>query len=230
MSYIQKKNAALSASSAHFSALAPVVTGLLPARIAFKIEVVPLAKPLSSAQLVGELSRHGVSCTELPLRLYNEGSVHGKPRKLDNSDCRIGKENLYESDAAFAEIYRDLTALVTKMLEHYQPKVEDDMIASMEMQDLDKITMQQWKPPGWHVQLPFSPDQKQKLGPEALSAIDRVVARYRAALGNEYSQTANSNGWKDATLEDSDPPTTLTGMPSMASGDMTLSDGYRGRC
>lgn len=222
MTYIQKKNAALSASSAHLSALAPITSSLLSARLGFPIVIEKLSQQLSSAQLVSDLARHGVSTTELPLRLYNEGSVHGKPRKLDNSDCITGKENLYPSMEQFLDIYSSLEALIKEMLAFYKPKEASDMIASMELQDLDKVTMQQWKAPGWHVQMPFSPDQKADLGPEALSAIDRVVARYRKALGNDYSQTADPNGWKAATLEDSDPPTTLTGMPAMASGDLTL--------
>lgn len=224
MTYIQKKNAALSASSAHLSALAPITSSLLSARLGFPIVVEKLPQQLSSAQLVSDLARHGVSTTELPLRLYNEGSVHGKPRKLDNSDCITGKENLYPSMERFLDIYSSLEALIKEMLAFYKPKEASDMIASMELQDLDKVTMQQWKAPGWHIQMPFSPDQKADLGPEALTAIDRVVARYRKALGNDYSQTADPNGWKAATLEDSDPPTTLTGMPAMASGDLTLTN------
>lgn len=172
----------------------------------------------SSTSLLNDLLRRGVDIkrVENPFNNYREATYLGKNRLLDNSDCLVGKEQLYDDLEHFRRVYSNLRELTKNMLNYYEPVEGDSIIAQMEMEDLNKITIQQWKPTGWHLQSPITDAAVPKnLDVVAKSAMASVFDGYGDVL-RKLPQASQS--WEELVMQDDDPPDTMTGAPLFASG------------
>lgn len=199
----------------YFSHLSPLkdVDKIMPALIGERIEVEP-HNPISSNDIISAMIKKGANVAQVPLAVYSKRS-EGVPRKMDNSDVIAGYEPLYDDLGHFDEIRRDLIGVKDIISQSVE---SSDLISSMCHQDLDKWCMQRWRPPGWFLHMPFSPDLK--LDGYALSfhrTLDVVTDVYASKVPKEIAQLS----MKDLMMMDFDPNDTNVGMPTLASGDMT---------
>jgi hypothetical protein len=188
------------------------------------IEVNRLDKPFTTASAIHDLISRGAKLTEIPLRYYRESIYSGVNRKLDNSEFLKGKETLYD-DLEHALRVRHMTdSLIKEMIAFYdrdEATLESEGIrdlASMEMQDLDKVTAQHWKPTGWFLNSPVTDAEVPKLSEDSRAMLRKVAAHYGEVL---RSTGLDSMHPAELTLMDSDPQDTMTGSPTFASGDNT---------
>jgi hypothetical protein len=186
-----------------------------------RIELVSHSSTVDSASVEGALLARSASLTPIPFRYYRDSAYNGKNRAADNSDINVGKETLYDSPADMLRVIGVLKTAIHTMLSDYQAHESSDLIASMEMQDLNKVTIQAWRPTGWFMQSPitdvevpsfFAPDSPQR------AAVAAVLRRYVKAL---QPTRLLEKKWIELAMMDSDPPDTMTGSPTFASGDLT---------
>jgi hypothetical protein len=161
-----------------------------------------------------ELIRKGAVIKELPVPLYRAGTYDGTVRLLDNSDWLKGKEPIYGDMEGLTRLRAQLIPVLNRWTEECSKS--ESLVASMEMQDLEKITAQQWKPPGWFLASPVTDAPV----PKVLSAKARRAMR---AVAKRYAMVLTRDGFlhkslKELTLLDSDPPDTMTGAPTWVGG------------
>lgn len=175
---------------------------------------------LSSGDVEAQLAMKGAHLERIPFRYYRGATYQGKNRKLDNSDFLTGKAPLYDDLPQMEDTYRSVASLVSKMMNYYRPLQEKSLIASMELQDLPKVTAQQWKPTGWFLASPVTEAQvPQTLPAEALEVLEFVAVQ---VYGEVLTTTGlRDTSWQELTLMDSDPPDTMVGAPTYASGEKT---------
>jgi hypothetical protein len=87
----------------------------------------------------------------------------------------------------------------------------------MEMQDLPKITAQQWKPTGWYLNSPITDAEVPQLGEYARSFVKKICDYY----GRRLKMLNLPTDIYQLIAMDDDPPDTMTGAPTFASGDRT---------
>lgn len=192
-------------------------SSVLPAAVPPSI-VVETVPAVTSHQVMDAAISKGASISQLSVPVYGIGS-EGKTRRVDGMDMIKDYEPIY-SDLSHL---RSVTSEVSKWIKDYDSLLESKssampLIQSIEKQDLNKVTMQRFRPPGWFIHAPFSPTIKTTpYGEEFLSSLRCVLKRYAAALG-PFIKTSEM----DLMLMDYDPPDTNTGMPTLSSGDQTL--------
>lgn len=192
------------------------IQSLIPASIDGPIKLTKHA-PIFSADVLRKAAVMGAQVTEVPIPAYGTNS-EGKSRRLDNSDCLIGYEPLYGGDLSLLKsINREVADILPKLRQIWgSGTFLARVMASVESQDLDKLTMQRWRPPGWFVHLPFADDiKKSSYDSEFRSALMVVADRYASV------QKLPSQSWSsiyDLMATDYDPPDTSTGMPTLESG------------
>jgi hypothetical protein len=179
-----------------------------------KIEITRLRAMKTSAGQQAELIKRGAHIEELPVPLYRTGTYSGTVRLLDNSDWLKGKEPVYGDMDNLSAIRAKLIPVLNKWTE--RASNDTTLIGSMEMQDLEKITAQQWKPPGWFLASPVTDaDVPKVLSPRAMRVLRRVAKRYAYVLRRDAFL---SKSLQELTLLDSDPPDTMTGAPTWVGG------------
>lgn len=196
---------------------------LLPSRLGYKMELTPLAAeaggPLTSGHLVDELSSRGVRLTDLPFSYYRQEVYNGRNRELSNQDCIKGKIPVYGDFSRFKAVYDELQVLIANMLSHYTSRQDGSILARMELEDLEKITMQQWKPTGWFLQSPICdreiPDVYHH--PEARAMVRKILARVYVPKIKDLL----NRDFRTLAMMDDDPPDTLTGAPFFGAGEQT---------
>lgn len=187
---------------------------LWPARLNENIvlEKIPL---VTSADMVLDLEKRGAKVVHnyFAPPNYRQGTYVGKNRQLDNTDWINGKEPLYDSLDHVNQVRLDLKDVIGKWTQRCK---EGGIIGQMEMEDLEKVTAQQWKSCGWFLEAPVTKaDVPDKLPFEAIAAIKAVVGRY--AKINKRLGLLNTDPWK-LVLEDDDPGDTLSGAPTFVGG------------
>lgn len=190
-------------------------TGLISAVLCSDIEKQKVVMMDSSSVVAREYS-HGNTVAAVPLAHYRASTYSGRNRRKDAADFLSGKSPLYSDIDHFKTIHSNIEDLVRQMLNYYEPRVAISMLASMEMQDLNKITAQQWKPTGYFLD-PQASDQMLAKGSEHIRKkyFDLVVKKYVIALeGTPYLKM----GHRELIMEDWDPSDTMTGLPTCASG------------
>lgn len=195
---------------------------LLPALIHLdKIEI-EQGPGRSSSDFIADITKHGGQVTSYPFRYYRQNTMAGKNRKLDNTDIIIGKEPLYGDFTTFLATHKRVKALVTEMLAYYRSQLEKgSMLAQTELEDLEKITIQAWRMTGYFVDSPISSEIIPKLDSFALSTLTTVAKKYVAELKRAYPAIYQAD-FKTLIALDADPPDTMTGVPTLASGSDTL--------
>jgi len=194
----------------------PVPEGLWPALLDGEITIEPLKTGLSSADLWEELASRGAELETEYIPLYRSSTYVGTPRSLDNSDWLKGKKPLYDTVAALAAIRTPLIELIKEMRSVYDAeKASGSLIASMELQDLEKITAQQWKPTGWFLQSPVTDVDVPQIPVKCAEVMRRVCRRYASVLKEDGFL---DKSLLELTLLDSDPPDTMTGSPTWVGG------------
>lgn len=193
---------------------------LRPALLHYDSVVVEkLPSVVTSWDTMALLESKGATLTQIPFRYYRDMLYQGVNRRLDNSDWIKGKTPLYEDLQSALSIADDIKGLVLKMMHHYDPERNATLLASMEMQDLPKVTAQQWKPTGWFCESPVTDAEvPDKLSPTALSVLNAVAGEYGRILKTTEFATMS---WQDLTLLDTDPDDTMTGAPTYAAGEQT---------
>jgi len=185
---------------------------LIPALVGGAIEFDSIT-PLSSQSVVEDMVSHGASIDHLDLALYPSSAL-GKSRRLDNEDCLVGYSPLYDDLSHFKSIYLRISEVIRQVKQTCEPA---PLISSMEMQDLEKVCLQRWKPPGYHVHMPFSPDIKHDAYPAIFVKALKTIARVYREKASEMC----SLSLRELIMLDSDPPETNTGLPTLAAGDDT---------
>lgn len=190
---------------------------IIPALLSVKsVKLAPQPRAKSSATVMQDLLARGAKLESVPFSYYRAATYQGANRLLDNTDIMKGKEVLYTGFDHAVKVSEKVRIMVHDMIAFYEPLQEKNLIASMEMQDLPKVTIQQWKPTGWHLASPVT-DAKvpRKLSPEALRTLKKVASHY----GEILSRTGlKDKTFRDLALMDSDPQTTMTGAPTYVSG------------
>lgn len=178
------------------------------------IELNPLASIKTSWDVVSELEKKNTQVEDIPFRYYRSATYDGVNRSLDNSDWLKGKTPLYTTKEEADLIRQGVRALAQRMIDRYD-RPEAGLLGSMEMEDLPKITAQQWKPCGWFLASPITDAEVPELSDYALGFVKRITSFYGKKL---RSLGLPSDIYELIALDD-DPPDTMTGAPTFASGD-----------
>lgn len=185
-----------------------------------KVEIKRHESPKYSFDIVAYLENRGAKLTRHMFPYYRAMVYEAGTRPTDNSDMAKNRSPLYGDDANKAEkISRAVGKLVNTMLKHYEPLEKSQLRASMELQDLRKVTVQNWKPVGWFLNSPITDAQvPTELSPEAERGLAQVAAHYGRVLSTLPEAKLSRD---EMILLDSDPPDTMTGSPTFASGERT---------
>jgi hypothetical protein len=191
-----------------------VPDSLWPSIIDGEIQITKLPKMDTSAAREAALIARGAVVQELPIPLYRAGVYFGTPRRLDNQDWLKGKEPVYGSFEVLEDIRSSLIPIIKKWRSECESSTS--LVASMEMQDLEKITAQQWKPTAWFLASPVTAAEVPRIiSPLGRKALRTVCRRYARVLARDGFL---SKSLKELTLLDSDPPDTMTGAPTWTGG------------
>lgn len=201
----------------HAAPQAAVAAGMLPTLPGQECEFKPISPALSSATALDNLVKKGATLTDIPFAYYKAQTYAGVNRRLDNSDFLKGKEPVFGSLPVAMDVYRDVAALVREMLAKWGPRESTDLIASMEMQDAPKVTVQQHKPTGWHLQSPVAEQPIPPMTDMHRQVFRRLAIHYASRIPADLKQ----EDWLRTILRDSDPPDTMTGSPTFTSGERT---------
>jgi len=197
----------------HRSPLGDSTKRLIPASIPESI-VINSVRSVTSQDVVNKIKGKGALVDEVPVAVYR-ASAEGKPRRLDNSDVLVGYKPLYDGLSHFQECYGLVKRAVVGLKDLF---CTNSVVDSAELQDLDKITMQRWRPTGWFLHVPFSESLKlTAYEQEFINSVRVVVRRYAAVLKGEQ----RVSDWQSMILNDFDPPDTMVGMPTMMSGNLS---------
>lgn len=201
----------------HHSVTKQALSALIPVAVNTPIAIQKAPARTSIDLMMANASR-GLKAASLPLPIYRASSV-GSARSLDNSECIMWYDPIYDDLAHFKEIY----ALIEKLVAKWTSECAADktLISSMEMQDLKKIAQQRWKYIGWFLEPPISPAMvTTHMSKEFEIALDAVAKRY-ASTGIPGGIRASRDRVVQLILQDFDPPDTMVGMPTLASGQQT---------
>jgi len=221
---IDKANSAAGMSNDSWSHSNPAadVSKLQPALITTNSIVLEKISK-SSSDLIATMASDGAHVRTYAASLYRSGTYLGTNRALNGADLIKGKKVLYESPAHAIQICSALHSVVKDIstLAADAKTPTDVIVGSMEMQDAEKLTMQQWKPVGWHLTKPYA-DWFRKSGPNRslLPYIDKVLDKYCSVIPELLSKT-DSWYWKYSE-EDWDPADTMTGLWTAAAGEKTF--------
>lgn len=171
----------------------------------------------SGAALADLLRSKGDTVESYPIPYYREQVYTGQPRLLDNSDWLKGKEPVYGTFGNLSEVRLKLIPLIKDMISFYEGK-PDSYVAKCELEDLPKITAQQWKRPGWFLDSPITEAEvPAQLSPLALKMLDFVAATY----AEKADPAMMTKPWRELALMDYDPDDSMTGSPTFAAGEKT---------
>lgn len=188
---------------------------LIPALIHMdKIELEPIHR--SSADFINRFASAGGRIDEYPFKYYREQTLSGVTRAFDNSDLIKGKEPVWGDLPTLLHLLPSIRSLVKDMIAYYDEATNHSLIAQMENEDLTKITIQQWKPTGYFVNNQICDNMVPATIPLACKKILRVIA-------SQYAKKAGLTDLRFTPLcsMDDDPPDTMTGVPTLASGGRT---------
>jgi len=135
MSQADKLLANINPGDTHFDHNSPEsgLTKLIPAALTEPMRVERLPHSVTSQELLDKYRPKGLLSEQIPLPLYRASAV-GSPRRLDNTECIQGYGPLYDDLSHFKEIYGQLVPLLEEWIKDYESR--DDLLASMELQDL----------------------------------------------------------------------------------------------
>lgn len=193
------------------------VTKLIPSNLSMaKIDIRPVQDMTSTVDAAQRIIQRGGSVIDMPFSYYRLSSL-GRPRRLDNADLLVGKEPVYGDMDNLKSVDASTRQLVSDMLRRYQDQVSTSFIARCCMEDLPKISWQQWRYPGWTTQSPIADQDIPQLSSRQTAIIRRVIRHYKRVLKAKYPELLKMSS-KQLRMLDDDPPDTLTGMPLCASG------------
>lgn len=178
------------------------------------IQLEQLTQPVTSWDMVALLQARNTQVEDVPFKYYRSATYDGVNRLLDNSDWLKGKTPLYDSLSQCDRLRHQVHDLAARMIAYYD-RPEAGLIGSMEMEDLPKITAQQWKPCGWFLASPITDAEVPELDDYAKSFVTRITQFYGAKLRTLGLPT----DIYELIAMDDDPPDTMTGAPTFASGD-----------
>lgn len=210
--------AARGAEASHWDHANPEVglERIIPALVpSSEIELTRLDQPVTSWDMVSMLTQRNTLVEDIPFKYYRSSTYDGVNRLFSNEDWLKGKDPLYDGDLALARsIHDQVQALARRMMDAYD-KPEAGLIGSMEMEDLPKITAQQWKPCGWFLASPITDAQVPELSDYAKQFVRDITKFY----GDKLKTLNLPSDIYDLIMLDDDPPDTMTGAPTFASGD-----------
>lgn len=193
------------------------IKSLIPALVGEDIttENSPYSASSISSYIASKGGRMGVST----LSRYARNFSNQATRDLSNSDIIRGKEPLYSSVSHFKEIYDAVVSLRADMISEYRDR--SDLLAVGEMEDLPKITVQQWKPHYWWVTSPISTTYQPGVAPALERMLKFVLDVYYDRLKKSQYGAILGKPTEELILEDFDPKSTMTGAPFFAAGDQS---------
>lgn len=211
--------AAFGAESPEYSLDSTTIGKLWPSLLsASKIEFDTSDEGLMSVDLYERLISKGAVVDTVPFHYYRDATYAGQVRQSSNEDWIRGKAPLYYDLAHADRVRKACSRLVDAMLSYYKPRESSSVLARMELEDLEKVTAQQWKPTGWFLESPVTEAVVPHLGSEARAHLREVAQEYGRILSLTGLREAS---WEDLVLMDSDPPDTMTGAPTYLMGERT---------
>lgn len=174
-------------------------------------------KPWSSLDIYSLVTRNKGTIRDVPYSVYDKGTMD-KFRLTDNSDLLSGRAGVVFDDLThFRHIHDAIGSLVKEVLPILNERAsKGDMIASMELQDFKKISLQRVYDPGVRLDLHFVDGIKKDKYPEEFQKIvASVLDRYINVAGDVAKL-----GSARLRLLDSDPPDTSLGLfPNVSDGE-----------
>lgn len=214
---IRKSIVAGGGSTDYLDHRAPIMKAksLTPALVStMKVEIT--ATPLKTSEdVISSMVKKGALVEDIPLAVYREAS-EGKPRLLDNSDCLVGYDPIYDDQQHFHQMTKASHDVIKWLTSEVLVDPDHNYWHRGELEDLNKVCQQRWRPPGWFLEPPFSLDLK--LTPFAKIFCDVVDAIFKFYWA-KVPASLKSMDIKDLISLDFDPSDTNTGLPVMASGD-----------
>lgn len=190
---------------------------LLPASLSVPVKIQKIERRTSADALRTYLAK-GATYSDSGIRLHMGGPM-GTPRRFDHADCISGHEPIYPDVNHFKSVYSALKPVVSDMMDFFADK---GIVGTMEMEDLGKITVQKWKPPGWFIHTPVAEDVMMGAPPaDFYPYVVAVLKKYFKHLPQDLVAKSASKE-RALILLDEDPVDTMTGMPTMASGLETM--------
>lgn len=174
--------------------------------------------PGNGADVVRSIMKNGSNVNEFPIPVYPPTSL-GKYRSNDNADVIKGHENIYDSLGHFSEVYKALSSIRVDVRESLH---DGDPFSSAELEDIDKITIQKWKRPGYFLHNPMASHlYRGRFDPLIVKVAQRVCSHLARKVGDYLGASTADASLKQALL-DFDPPDTMVGMPTLKSGDQSI--------
>lgn len=201
-------------------------------------------KPLRSVHLISAMTAVGMKVDEVPYNVYANPKAIGSPLRFDPIQEMKGYENLYSTLADFEETFSKVQKLSRRLHDKVKAALPDEKVkdatlsieqrvALAEFPDTEAIGTIRTKALGWFLDSPVAMDIKTTPpSQEWIAVFARVAKRYAAVLNNGSKLSAAGTqlpqhvtlASSDSELRDldSDPSDTLTGLPTLASGEATI--------